>query len=57
MNPTITGDALKLLEQFVEYATNPNTCIALADAMYYDSEEFYRRAKLLKLQLEKGIHQ
>ena len=54
MNPTITGDALKLLEQFVEYATNPNTCVALADAMYYDYEGFYRRAKLLKSQLEKS---
>ena len=54
MNPTITGDALKLLEQFVEYATNPNTCIALADAMYYDYEGFYRRAKQLKSQLEKS---
>ena len=54
MNPTITGDALKLLEQFVEYAANANTCKALADAMYYDREEFYRRAKLLKMQLEKS---
>ncbi len=54
MNPTITGDALKLLEQFVYYATNPSTCVALADAMYYDHEEFYRRAKLLKSQLEKS---
>ena len=54
LNPTITGDALKLLEQFVEYATNPNTCEALADAMYYDHEAFYRRAKQLKSQLEKS---
>ncbi|WMJ83379.1 hypothetical protein ACS3UN_09915 [Oscillospiraceae bacterium LTW-04] len=54
MNPIITGDALKLLEQFVEYATNPNTCVALADAMYYDHEAFYRRAKQLKSQLEKS---
>ena len=54
MNPTITGDALKLLEQFVEYAPNPHTCEALADALYYDHEEFYRRAKLLKSQLEKS---
>lgn len=54
MNATITGDALKLLEQFVEYATNPNTCVALADAMYYDREAFYRRAKQLKSQLEKS---
>lgn len=54
MNPTITGDALKLLEQFVEYATNPNTCVALADAMYYDHEAFYRRVKQLKLQIEKS---
>ncbi|HWP50768.1 MAG TPA: hypothetical protein VN626_03615 [Clostridia bacterium] len=53
MNPTITGDALKLLEQFVYYATNPNTSGRLADAMYYDHEGFHRRAKLLKSQLEK----
>ncbi|WMJ84489.1 hypothetical protein ACS3UN_06945 [Oscillospiraceae bacterium LTW-04] len=54
MNPTITGDALKLLEQFVYYVTNPNTCKELTDAMYYDREAFYRRAKLLKSQLEKS---
>ena len=54
LNLTITGDALKLLEQFIEYATNPNTCEALADAMYYDHEAFYRRAKLLKSQMEKS---
>lgn len=54
MAPIITGDALKLLEQFVEYATNPRTCVALADAMYYDYEAFYRRAKQLKSQLEKS---
>ncbi|MEA5136446.1 MAG: hypothetical protein VB035_09970 [Candidatus Fimivivens sp.] len=54
MNPRITGDALKLLEQFVEYATNPNTSGGLSDAMYYDREEFYRRSKLLKSQLEKS---
>lgn len=53
MNFTITGDALKLMEQFVEYATNPKTRGELADAMYYDREVFYYRAKLLKLQLEK----
>lgn len=54
MNLTITGDALKVLEQFVEYATNPNTCKELANAMYYDCEEFYRRTRLLKFQMEKS---
>lgn len=54
MNPTIAGDALKLLEQFVYYATNHKTAEALADAMYYDHEAFYRRAKQLKSQLEKS---
>lgn len=49
---TISGDARKVLDTFIEYATRE--CNEdVADAMYYDPDEMRRRALELKRQLEK----
>lgn len=46
-----TGDARKLLETFVTYATRE--CNEdIADAMYYDRDALRIRARLLQEQLE-----
>ncbi len=47
----ITGDARKLLETFIMYATRENNQ-SLADAMYYDEQALRIRAELLKEQIE-----
>lgn len=49
--PRITGDARKLLETFIEYATRENNQ-DIADALYYDEQALRIRAELLKEQLE-----
>lgn len=49
----INGDALKLLELFIDYALSPSTADGVADALYYDRDELQRRARLLKEQLTK----
>lgn len=46
----IEGDALKLLEDFIRYATQPNTSQGVADAMYYDPDALLQRAKQLQRQ-------
>ena len=47
----ITGDARKVLDTFIEYATRENN-EGVADAMYYVPDELRRRARELKRQLE-----
>ena len=47
----ITGDARKVLDTFIEYATRE--CNEdLADAMWYERDELRRRAQLLREQVE-----
>ena len=51
----ITGDARKVLETFLQYATaEDNTDIA--DAMYYDPDELRRRALILQEAIEACNH-
>lgn len=48
----ITGDARKVLDTFIDYATRE--CNEdLADAMWYDRDELRRRAQLLREQVER----
>jgi hypothetical protein len=47
---TITGDARKLLDTFIQYTTG-NQLEDVADAMYYQPEEMLRRALELREQL------
>jgi len=47
----ITGDARKLLDTFIMYATRENNQ-ALADALYYDEQALRIRAEILKEQVE-----
>ena len=49
----ITGDARKVLNTFIEYATRENN-EDVADAMYYDRDELRRRALELRRQLEEA---
>lgn len=49
---TISGDARKLLDTFIEYASR-HTNDSIADAMYYDTDEMRRRALELQKQVEK----
>ena len=49
---TITGDARKVLDTFIEYATR-YTNDGIADAMYYDPDEMRRRTLELQKQLER----
>ncbi|MGM9631140.1 hypothetical protein [Butyricicoccus sp.] len=49
---TISGDARKLLDTFIEYASR-HTNDSIADSMYYDPDEMRRRALELQKQLEK----
>ena len=42
-NHTISGEARKLLDTFIEYATR-YTNDGIADALYYDPDEMRRRA-------------
>jgi len=48
---TITGDARKLLDTFIEYATRASN-EDVADAMWYDRDEMRRRAFELQRQLD-----
>lgn len=48
---TITGDARKLLDTFIEYATRESN-EDVADAMWYDRDEMRRRALELQRQLD-----
>lgn len=47
----ITGDAKKLLDTFIMYATREDNK-DLADALYYDDQALRIRAEILKDQLE-----
>lgn len=47
----IYGDALKVLETFMDYATRADN-FDIADAMYYEPDELRRRVLELKRQLE-----
>jgi len=47
----ITGDARKVLDTFIDYATR-ETNDGIADAMYYDPDELRRRALELKRQVD-----
>lgn len=49
----ITGDARKVLDTFIEYATRENN-EGVADAMYYDPDELRRRTLELKRQMEEA---
>lgn len=49
---TISGDARKLLDTFIEYASR-HTNDSIADSMYYDPDEMRRRALELQKQVEK----
>lgn len=49
---TITGDGRRLLDTFITYALQANTCGDLADAMYYELDEMQRRARDLSRQLD-----
>ena len=51
-NHTISGEARKLLDTFIEYATR-YTNDGIADALYYDPDEMRRRALELQKQLDK----
>lgn len=51
-NHTISGDARKLLDTFIEYASR-HTNDSIADSMYYAPDEMRRRALELQKQLEK----
>ena len=39
----INGDALRLLERFVKYATTPSLSVDVSDALYCSHEELLRR--------------
>ncbi len=47
----ITGDARKLIDTFIMYATREDNQ-ELADALYYDEQALRIRAELLKEQIE-----
>lgn len=47
----INGDALRLLEHFIYYATDPDWQ-SLADAMYYDRFGFRQRIHQLAMAFE-----
>jgi len=47
----ITGDARKVLDTFIDYATR-NDNRDVADALYYDPDELRRRALELKRQVD-----
>ena len=48
----INGDALRLLERFVKYATTPSLSVDVSDALYCSHEELLRRAGQLKEQIK-----
>ena len=48
----INGDALRLLEHFVKYATTPSLSVDVSDALWYDHDELLRRAGQLKEQIK-----
>ena len=48
----INGDALRLLERFVKYATTPSLSVDVSDALYCSHDELLRRAGQLKEQIK-----
>ena len=48
----INGDALRLLERFVNYSTTPSLSVHGSDALYCSHDELLRRAGQLKEQIK-----
>lgn len=48
----LTGDAIKLVEELARLGTEENAAGYVADALYWDYDDFARRVKVLAEQVD-----